>query len=259
MESNNNNGRGIFYGVIGVATLVVAIIGATFAYFTASVTRNNAITNVQATTLSLNIINEKNNFRTDMIPVDADGNGSLFKTFPSLAAGDGLKGSGCRDLVGNSICSVYEFTIENPSETVAQTVVGSLKVVTNGFTNLRYALFKGADSAIAGEGKPGYNVDLDPEKTAVTTNNWVSKTPADAGDLIHKGNFATDADGDGIIKWGNTLEQLAAKETTTYTIVVWLEEAAALNDPEQGKTFTASITFASESGSGVTGVLTASA
>ena len=34
--NNNNNGKGIFYGVIGVATLVVAIIGATFAYFAAS-------------------------------------------------------------------------------------------------------------------------------------------------------------------------------------------------------------------------------
>ena len=32
----NKNGQGIFYGVIGVATLVVAIIGATFAYFSAS-------------------------------------------------------------------------------------------------------------------------------------------------------------------------------------------------------------------------------
>ena len=36
----NKNGQGIFYGVIGVATLVVAIIGATFAYFSASVTGN---------------------------------------------------------------------------------------------------------------------------------------------------------------------------------------------------------------------------
>ena len=35
MNEQRNNGRGIFYGVIGVATLVVAIVGATFAYFTA--------------------------------------------------------------------------------------------------------------------------------------------------------------------------------------------------------------------------------
>ena len=33
-----NNGKGLFYGVIGVATLIVAIIGATFAYFNASKT-----------------------------------------------------------------------------------------------------------------------------------------------------------------------------------------------------------------------------
>ena len=44
MENKNDNGRGIFYGVIGVATLVVAMIGATFAYFSASAnTANNAL------------------------------------------------------------------------------------------------------------------------------------------------------------------------------------------------------------------------
>ena len=43
-EEKKNNGRGIFYGVIGVATLVVAIIGATFAYFTATGTDNGTIT-----------------------------------------------------------------------------------------------------------------------------------------------------------------------------------------------------------------------
>ena len=54
MENNNrNNGRGIFYGVIGVATLVVAIIGATFAYFSASVTGINNM-ETGSTTLSLN-------------------------------------------------------------------------------------------------------------------------------------------------------------------------------------------------------------
>ena len=41
-----NNGKGIFYGVIGVATLIVAIIGATFAFFSASATveGNNTLT-----------------------------------------------------------------------------------------------------------------------------------------------------------------------------------------------------------------------
>lgn len=38
MEENNRKGPGVFYAVVGVATLVVAIIGATFAYFSASAT-----------------------------------------------------------------------------------------------------------------------------------------------------------------------------------------------------------------------------
>ena len=40
MEENNRKGPGVFYAVVGVATLVVAIIGATFAYFSASASVN---------------------------------------------------------------------------------------------------------------------------------------------------------------------------------------------------------------------------
>ena len=37
----NKNGQGIFLGVVGVATLIVAIIGATFAFFSAQAQSNN--------------------------------------------------------------------------------------------------------------------------------------------------------------------------------------------------------------------------
>ena len=247
-NNNNNNGRGIFYGVIGVATLVVAIIGATFAYFTATISSNNAITNVKSTKLYLDIINEDSNFRTDMIPVDADGNGATFASFNDA---EGVKGSGCRDLVGNSICSVYQFTVQNPSETVAQTVVGSLKVVLNGFTHLHYALFKGSDTEIlATEGK--YNVDAQPAKTTII--DGTTQTDAAKGTLIHKGVLGAANDE---IKWDNTLERLDPEETTTYSVVVWLEEEGKENDVEQEQSFTASITFTSDTGKGgVTGVLT---
>ena len=39
----NNNGKGIFLGVVSVATLIVAIIGATFAYFSATTTVGNGV------------------------------------------------------------------------------------------------------------------------------------------------------------------------------------------------------------------------
>lgn len=44
MEENNRKGSGVFYAVVGVATLVVAIIGATFAYFSASTTAEKNVT-----------------------------------------------------------------------------------------------------------------------------------------------------------------------------------------------------------------------
>ena len=44
MEENNRKGSGVFYAVVGVATLVVAIIGATFAFFSASATNDSDVT-----------------------------------------------------------------------------------------------------------------------------------------------------------------------------------------------------------------------
>ena len=51
-EENNRKGPGVFYAVVGVATLVVAIIGATFAYFSASNSTTNDVINGR--TLNIN-------------------------------------------------------------------------------------------------------------------------------------------------------------------------------------------------------------
>ena len=55
MNENNNGGKGLFYGVIGVATLIVAIIGATFAWFTATA-NGNTNTVVKTGTLSIEYV-----------------------------------------------------------------------------------------------------------------------------------------------------------------------------------------------------------
>lgn len=45
-----NKGQSIFLSVVGVATLLVAIVGATFAYFSISVTGNETASSIQVTT-----------------------------------------------------------------------------------------------------------------------------------------------------------------------------------------------------------------
>ncbi|MEG1015863.1 MAG: hypothetical protein RSB00_01435 [Bacilli bacterium] len=53
----NNKGQTIFLSVIGVATLLVAIIGATFAYFTASVAGNDKASSILVNTATIASIN----------------------------------------------------------------------------------------------------------------------------------------------------------------------------------------------------------
>ena len=91
--NNNNNGKGIFYGVIGVATLVVAIIGATFAYFAASASSaNNAVSAASSTVSALQLNEVKDGIKDNLIPIDAVG--KYKAEFPAVV---GLTADSCKD------------------------------------------------------------------------------------------------------------------------------------------------------------------
>ena len=254
----NNNGRGIFYGVIGVATLVVAIIGATFAYFSASATAANAV-NVGSTKIELSLTDseETTNFYQTLIPVDSEH--SQFGQYPGFTAGTG-KGH-CTDDNGNPICGVYSFTVTNTS-TAAQTVYGSFKTTTSAdkqFANLKYALFKGtptdwtvvdrAQSICTGEVcsaivfKEGAKVS-----TAANGALVVGATAVPSGATVHGYD-----NGEGL--WANTQQLLASGASQTYTMLVWLENINESQTADELKKFLGTITFDTGSGTGVSGVL----
>ena len=135
---NNGKGMSIFYGVIGVATLVITIIGATFAYFSATTNSDpNAVT-AGGATLSLGFDQDDKGKKTDLIPIDV--------TLPEFNTGGfvGDTADKCKDINGNNICSVYQFTISNPvGNAASQRVYGSVVPSTNTFENLKFAVFKG--------------------------------------------------------------------------------------------------------------------
>ena len=108
MNEQKNNGRGIFYGVIGIATLVVAIVGATFAYFTATASNNIITGNMAKVQLSL-AVSKKTTLEDDigLIPMS---NG-MVEAAVSNASGKGV----CTDDNGNAVCQVYEITLTNSS------------------------------------------------------------------------------------------------------------------------------------------------
>ena len=117
MDEKKNNGRGIFYGVIGVATLVVAIVGATFAYFTATMSNNNVITGNMATIqFGLNVIKVTHVDETKggMIPMSNSMVEAAVSDSTTTYA-DSSKGAGttCVDDNGNAVCQIYRIRVTN--------------------------------------------------------------------------------------------------------------------------------------------------
>ena len=130
-----NNGKGIFYGVIGVATLIVAIIGATFAYFTATASNNTTIQG-NAASVGLNLSIEKvSNGDKGLVP-------QLESTLSSAMKGvDATANSGddsCIDANGNTVCQVYKITVGNTGTAEAK-LKGTLSLDGAGLTNLKWS------------------------------------------------------------------------------------------------------------------------
>ena len=51
--NTDNKGRDIFYGIVAIATLIVAIIGATLAYFSVTASSNEGAVNATAKVISI--------------------------------------------------------------------------------------------------------------------------------------------------------------------------------------------------------------
>ena len=135
---NNGKGTSIFYGVIGVATLVITIIGATFAYFSATTNSDEGAVQAAGATLSLGYKDKKDGKKEDLIPIDV--------TLPEFNTGGfvGDTADKCKDINKNNICSVYEFTVSNPDTNKAsQRIYGTIVPSTNTFENFKFAIFKG--------------------------------------------------------------------------------------------------------------------
>lgn len=234
---NKNNGSSIFLGVIGVATLVVAIIGATFAYFSAATNSTANAIATSSTTLGLNLVdNVGTNLKTNLIPATESiaTYGALSKTYLGTAGKEQ-----CVDDNGNEICSIYQFTITNPSTTTAQALTFTMNIQTNSFANLKYKIY---------EGTSGVSGTLDNDSTAVISAATLP-TITESSSASEKTIALTALN-----------DTYAPEASKTYTIVIWINELGTGESGNQtsvdaGKAFAAGLNISSGNGSGVTGVI----
>lgn len=146
--NENNNGRGLFYGVIGVATLIVAIIGATFAYFSvsANIANNSDIAgstvNVSETTIT-GTLTRVTPSTVSMVPL---------KTADLQKGITGEGGQQCIDENGAKVCDIYTLTINNTSKAPVS-LAGNLTITATDMADLRWSLLESTDSAAGATAK----------------------------------------------------------------------------------------------------------
>lgn len=141
-----NNGKGIFYGVIGVATLIVAIIGATFAFFSASATNDNTIAGQTLDVTSSFTLNvEKVTFSgttaasNDLVPADLNGGETtgITQALTAKCEKDGYTG-----------CHLYKITAESGQKlSTASITIDSLAATNDPAHNWKYSVFTGSESS----------------------------------------------------------------------------------------------------------------
>ncbi len=196
----NNNGKGIFYGVIGVATLIVAIIGATFAYFTATTASGQYVTG-SAATASLSI-------KVDRMTGYSAGEGATsaetakYVMVPQLdvALGEALRGSdvtgnqACIDANGSLVCEIYKIRVANEGS-AAINVSGKIEFVASGALD-NGLLPNGEDNVTI---TPGENLMnhlkwarlVDPTTTALTSTADKTLLPVNPSAMTGRYQVAT--------------------------------------------------------------------
>ena len=152
----NRRGSGIFLGIVSVATLIVAIIGATFAYFSATTESNENAIGLTAYEFKLTL---------SVTPVYPTGAAQLIPLNPTTVIENAPENNNtnllfalneaktkCIDDSGLQVCALYKVTIYNQASNTV-TLRGQLKTITNvasteegrtPFSNLTYQAVTGS-------------------------------------------------------------------------------------------------------------------
>ena len=155
-NSNDNNKTNTFNLVIGIATLLIAILGATFAYFSATAKSEENDVTVKSAYVSISYdggteIKASNlipatqtvalkKYQKDVAVYDPETDGEINTDYDTYRNDIDRK---CVDAKGKEVCYVYQFSIESDGEVGGTTdILASIKINKNEFDNLSYVLYE---------------------------------------------------------------------------------------------------------------------
>ena len=149
--------KNVFNIVIGVSTLLIAILGATFAYFSATATSKENDVNVKSAYVSISYDGGTEIKASNLIPSTERIALTMFQKQVDSIGAEGDEGlefedqdeytneprRRCIDVKGREVCYVYQFSIESDGEEAGTTAInGYIKVNQNEFENLSYVLYE---------------------------------------------------------------------------------------------------------------------
>lgn len=255
----NRKGPGIFYAVVGVATLVVAIIGATFAYFSATA-KNAEIqgTTAEAGGLTIEAKQITDNTNNNIIPLNLITNQTLKpeSTDQFVDSEDQFEKAmtnKCKDSLGNNICTVYKVVVANQSKTATIQVQGKLNL-SSPTKNMYWTLIDATTKEEqVGEDVPPTTVtrldtatakaDFTKVKQGIDGN--MTYDPAKTVEIGEEPNKTTINAAKSVSLTGTE----GSNSTATFYVLVWLEETGAEQQDDDAskvdavKSYTGNITF----------------
>lgn len=285
MMEENKKGANTLYAVIGIATLVVAIIGATFAYFSASKTNSDITgTTAEAGGLAIEAKLITENTNNNIIPLNLivnqketkDSTPDLRKYVDSEDQFANAMARKCKDDLGNNICAVYRVVVSNQSKTSTIQVRGKLNLnspTVNMYWTLIDATTTNEQVTTPGEdGGEGTTTTVYKFESATAIDKFVKVKQGIDGNMTYdpdktveigeEPNKVTINDAKSVSLTGTD----GGNSTATYYVLVWLEETGDeqqeqdASKPDSIKTYTGNITFdavdANGNKSGVTATFT---
>ena len=156
-EETPKNKSNTFNLIIGIATLLIALLGATFAYFSATARSKENDVSVKSAYVSISYDGGTEIKATNLIPASETVAINKFqKEVASIGTidDDSLEfldedeytndtTRRCVDAKGREVCYVYQFSINSDGvEGGTTSIAGSIKINSNEFSNLSYLLYE---------------------------------------------------------------------------------------------------------------------
>lgn len=243
---SDNKSRDIFYGVVAIATLIVALVGATLAYFSISASSNPGAVNAKADTVSITYNDgQQVTAQADkLIPSSFEVVQKAYANSKDAFGSEGALGSNiCKDDNDRQVCSIYRFSVSSDSD---RQMTATLNNEFNSFvTGLSYAIYDvsgeyanddlrwqvldDSNSAKYLSLNSCNNDDEDVNKHCYTLNSGVKDYGNNSNSIFGYNNE------------GIKTKSITADTTQQYDLVIFLNETGLDQNADQGKEYQGTI------------------